>query len=344
MHDFEDNPVLWFVELAWGISLLFCVQILAGCWTVSVIRSPLPSTLRLPVTLSGVGFLSILSSRIFDPTTHIIGSVTGAVAMAFTTPLQAVAWVRRKTSNPSEPTNNIEIILRIAIPAAMPGPKRRPELPSVQILRGIFYMYTGAMSRHLFPILVREGGLLLDMLGLFFVLTTATGALNFTSAILGLLGIRSPSPFCAPLLSPSMAAFWSGRWNAPVSDSLRIAIYEPLHKQHGWSRAAASMACFFASAVAHEAVLIYCGMYDSRGEWFCFFMLCGLATMLEKKVHCFLKSRLQRYVFGVTTLSVLFHVFFVPVTLRTGFAHAGVRAIGAGPVLMQYLYDNYFAV
>lgn len=344
MHDIEDNPVLWFAELGGGLALLFCLQILAGCWTVSVIRSPLRSTSKLPVALSGVALLSILSSRIFDPATHIIGCVTGAVAMAFTTPLQAAAWVQRKASNPCEETSNIEIILRIAIPAAMPGPKRRPEPPSVQILRGIFYMYIGALSRHLFPILVKEGGIGLDVLGVLFVLTTATGALNFTSAILGLLGIRSPSPFRAPLLSPTMAAFWSGRWNAPVSDSLRIAVYEPLHRQHGWSRAAASMACFFASAVAHETVLVYCGVYDSRGEWFCFFMLCGLATILEKKVHDFLKSRLHRYVFGVTTLSVLFHFLFAPVTIRSGFAHASVRAIGAGPVFAQYMYNNYFEV
>lgn len=342
MHDFEDNPVIWFAELGRGILLLFIIQVLAGCWTVTVIHSRVPNRYKLPVTLGGVAILSVISSRIFDPKTHIIGCVTGAVAMAFTTPLQAAAWIQRKTSNPSEPTSHSEVILRIAIPAALSSPKRPPEPPAVQILRGIAYLYVGSLTRHWFPDLVNEGGIRLDMLGLVFVLANATGALNFTSALLGFLGIRSPSPFRAPLLSPSMAAFWSGRWNAPVSDALRISVYEPLHKQYGWSRAAASMACFIASGMAHEAVLIYCGVYNSNGEWLCFFMLCGFATLVEKKVHEYMTSSIQKYVFGVTTLSILFHFFFAPVTLRTGFAHAGIRAVGAGPVFVEYLYNNYF--
>lgn len=267
--------------------------------------------------------------------------MVGAVSMLFTTPLQAAAWVQRKASSSSEEANNMEIILRIAIPASLPNPKYPSESPAVQTLRGIIYISMASMLRHQFARVLSEDGILRDALGLFFVIANTTGALNLTSAILGLLGVRSPSPFRAPLLSPSMASFWSGRWNAPVSDSLRIGIYEPLCKLHGWSKASATMACFIISGVCHEAILVYCGVYDSQGEWFLFFTLSGLAILVEKKLHFYITSKLVRYVTGVAFLSVLFHFLFIPVAIRTGFAEAGVRAIGAGPALLQFLFSDY---
>lgn len=341
MHELEENPVLWFADLGRGLLALFLLQLLTGYWTVSIIRSSLSKSAKLPVCLAGITFLTLLSSTIFHPSTHLLGCMIGAVSMVFTSPLQAAAWVQRKTSSPSEKTSDIEIILRIAIPASLPNPKYPLESPSVQLLRGISYISVAALSRRHVARAVDEGGLFVDAFGLFFVLSSTTGTLNFTSAVLGAFGVRSPSPFRAPLLSPSVGSFWSGRWNAPVSDSLRIGVYEPLRRLHGWSRASATLACFIVSGVCHEIILIYCGVYDSRGEWFCFFMLCGLATVLEKKVHQYITGRWAQYVGGVVCLSVLFHVFFAPVALRTGFAKAGVRAIGAGPELVHFLLSSY---
>lgn len=340
MYNIEDDPLSWLGEFGTGLITLFLVQVLTGCWTIAVIRARILPNLKLPVCVLGVCVLSVLSSQIFDPATHMLGSTIAAVSMSFTAPLQAAAWVRIKVAKPSEETPAYAIIMRIAIPAALPSVRHPPERPVTQFLRGSAYITLGILLRSFFEPAIHMGGIPLNLLSIALVTCIATGALNYTSAILGFLGAPSPSPFRRPLLSPSMARFWSGRWNAPVSDALRVAIYDPLRSKYSCSRATASMACFFASAVAHELILVYCGVRDSRGEWFAFFMLSGVATMLESKVHRMVKNPIARYLLGVCTFYTLFHSLFVPVTIRTGFAMEGVRAIGSGPVLINYLFKK----
>lgn len=341
MHDVEDDPVMWLYELVVGLSVLLAVQVLTGCWTIGVVRAPLPSRLKLPVCVFGVCVLSILSYRIFDPKTHLVGSVVAAVSMSFTSPLQAAAWVRIKVAKPAEETSAYAVILRVALPAALPTTRHSPERPGTQLLRGSIYITLAVATRSLFGRFAGKEGFRLNLLGMWFIICIATGALNLTTSILGVLGARSPSPFRRPLLSPSLARFWSGRWNAPVSDALRVAVYDPLRRGYGCSRAVAVMACFFASAVAHELVLLYCGVRNSRGEWFVFFMLSGLATLLEEKLHQFVKNAVARYLFSVAAFYTLFHFWFIPVTVRTGFADEGIRALGAGPVLVEHLRERF---
>lgn len=342
MHDIDEQPVLWIFELAKGLIALFLINLVSGIWTVYVIHSKLSASSKLPICLLGFFLLSLLSSQCFDPKTHIIGSCISAVTMAFTSPLQAAACVMRKIANPSEPTSDKEIIFRTALPAALPSIYRPAESAYTQILRGIVYLAIGALSGHMFDEYLLIGDIRLDMLGMLLVFTCANGVFNLTSAILALAGFPSPSPFRNPALSPSLTQFWAGRWNAPVSDALRVSLYDPLRKIRGWPKPAACMACFCASGVAHELVLLFCGVHNSRGGWFCFFILSGVSTILEKKIHTFMVSPLLRRVFGFMVFFTLFHYFFLPVTLRTGFARAGVRAMETGVILTKRFYATYF--
>lgn len=344
MHEINEQPVLWIAEFARGLCALVLINIFSGIWTVRVIHSELSPYSKLPVCLIGFAFLNALAFHCFDPKTHLIGSCVSAVSLGFTAPLQAAAWLLRKVANPSEPTSDREIILRIAIPAASPSVRHPAESPYTQVLRGTIYLYLGISSIHLFDEYLRIGGVRLDIISMFLLATCATATLNFSSAALGLFGFPSPPPFRCPVLSPTLAQFWAGRWNAPVSDSLRVAIYDPLRKIHGWSKPAACMACFFVSGVAHELVLLYCGVHDSHGEWFCFFMLSGASILLESKVHAIVASPLLRWAFAVGAFFTLFHCLFVPVAVRTGYARAGVLAMDAGPILVKHFYAKYFGV
>lgn len=144
-----------------------------GVWAFFVIHSKFSPNSKIAVCLIGFAFLNFLSFQRFDPKTHVIDSCITAISMAFTSPLQATVWVRRKVEKPSEPTS------------------------------------LGASCVYLFEEFLRIGGLRFDVLGMFFffffVLTLATGTLNITSTIVGLMGFPSPSLFRHSLSSRNLA-------------------------------------------------------------------------------------------------------------------------------------------
>lgn len=342
MVNIEEDPILWLRQFVTGLISLFFINTLTGAYTVLIIHSGLKPRSKLCLLLFGITPLTILSSFCFSPKTHIVGSIVGGVSMGFTSPLQAAAWLQRKLDNPSFPVSNLEILFRIAIPAAVPSKRRPPEPPFTQTCRGIVYLCLASSTTHWFDTAIDHGGFRLDVMGILFVLFTTTGALNLTSASLGFLGFPSPSPFQRPLLSTSVANFWGSRWNAPVSDSLRIAIYDPLTKAHGWSKAGASMMCFLASGIAHECLLLYCGVRDSRMEWLVFFVSSGVLTLVERKVQPLLASDLLKRLVTVTAFCISLHFGFFPVVVRTGMAKVGVKGLGTGPFLMRHLFRTYF--
>eukprot|EP00177_Eucheuma_denticulatum_P003502 GFKZ01006337.1.p1 GENE.GFKZ01006337.1~~GFKZ01006337.1.p1 ORF type:complete len:343 (-),score=30.09 GFKZ01006337.1:376-1404(-) len=342
MVDIEEDPMLWLREFVTGLISLVFVNMLTGVITVLIIHSGLRPRSKLPVLLCGIFLLIVLSSFCFNPKTHIVGSIVGGVSMGFTSPLQAAAWLQRKLEDPTFPISDLEIIFRIAIPAAVPSKRRPPESPVTQTLRGLVYLTLASSTHHWFDTAIDHGGIRLDVMGILFVLFTTTGALNLTSATLGFLGFPSPSPFQRPLLSPSMANFWGSRWNAPVSDSLRLAIYDPLTKARGWSKAAASMMCFLASGIAHECLLFYCGVRDSRMEWLLFFVSSGVLTLVEKKAQLLLGSDVMKRFLAVAVFGVSLHFGFFPVMVRTGMAKVGVKGLGTGPFLLKHVVRTYF--
>ncbi|CAN8061545.1 unnamed protein product [Agarophyton chilense] len=325
MHDLDENPVGWVIEYGKGLFAVTVLQLLCGIWTVLVVQSKLPHHGKLMVSLAMVFSLCVLSSFIFDMETHLIGRVTGALALVFTTPLHVVASIERYETVKSDP---LSTILRIAVPAAIPSERHPPEEPVNQLIRGVVYTACIAKSVPFTLKAIEEGGILRDVCGLLFVMFGASGILNIMSGCMGLIGVKSPSPFRNPFFASSMASFWAGRWNATVSDALRVGVYEPLQKR-GFSKATSVIACFFISGVAHELILVYCGVLNSKGEWFAFFLLSGIAVLIEQRIMSTMPSLARRITsFGV--LSVLFHSLFLPVTIRTGIAANGVQAMGAG--------------
>lgn len=332
MCDIEQDPIGWLSKLCTGLFTLCVIQLIAGTCTIFIIQSNVPPHTKHPLCLSIILLLALISSWIFDPRTHLIGTVVGAVTMTFTTPLNAIAVVDNSDLIKSDVR---EVILRIAVPTAKPSHRNPSEDPLKQLLRGVMYIGTLACISPQLLVAVQQSGVVRDAAGLAFVLFGSSGVLNIMAACLALFGIRSASPFRNPMFSKTMSSFWSGRWNATVSDALRVGVYEPLRKR-GFSKPICSLACFLVSGVAHEVVLIYCGILDSKGEWMMFFFLSGVAVLVERRFI----SQTHKLVQHLTTICVLyalFHYLFVPVTIRTGLAQNGVQSIGAGVKLARAL-------
>lgn len=341
-HTVEEDPGLWLLEFLPRLGLMMLVQVLTGVGTLMITRSSIPQQQKLPVCLAMTAALSWMSSHIFNPRTHLLGCMICGVAMAFTTPLQAIAWIER-SSEKGDITDDKTIVLRIAIPAAIPSSRHQPEDPRVQLMRGCMYLGIASGMKHFFRYALDKGGIILDAIALCSILCGATGTLNMTAATLGFLGVRSPSPFRNPLLATSASEFWSGRWNAAISDSLRIGVYEPFLKR-SYSRPTATMACFAVSGLAHEVILRYANVQTSRGEWMAFFLLCGFTTILDRGIaRIGWGSGLLRRLFGIAVLVVPFHCLFVPVTIRTGLAEAGINALGTGEVLGKHFIKQLFS-
>jgi len=336
MRHVDDDPVGWFVDFVIGLIKLNAIQLLTGCWAALLIRTNLQTPTKLAICLPVIALLAYLSCLIFDPTSHFIGAILGGVSMVFTTPLQVSAWIHIK-SKPEATTSLFEVVMRIAVPAAIPSKRYPAEKTRTQFVRGVIYLSIAGFCKDRFRQAVDEGGLQMDVLAAVFVTCGATGALNLTSAFLGCLGVRSPSPFRRPWLSRTLAEFWAGRWNAPISDALRLGVYNPLRKAYGCSQGVAVLTCFFISGIAHELILLYCGITSSRGEWFSFFMLSGILTILEKNMRPVLPGGAPGHVLMLVVFYIPFHYLFIPVTVRTGMAHVGVQALSVGPVLIKHL-------
>lgn len=316
----------WLRELGRGLALLLTIQLLSGYITLLTIHSNIPSPYKLPVCLSALLVLAVVSSRIFDPETHLIGRVLGALSMLFTAPLQASMWIDRSFAGHKVPIRTI--ILRTAIPAALPSIKYPSESPFVQVVRGMAFIFLTCILSGPYIAVLSYGGIIGDVATLLFLSVGASGMLSLTSAFVGALGERSPSPFRNALMSDNMGKFWGGNWNAVVSDALRGGLYEPALRR-GMHRDLAALWCFVISGAAHEAVLVYCGERESRGEWAKFFILAGIAAGLERRMKG------SRRIIGAVILFLLFRWLFVPVVVRGDLAARAATSMGFGNVLIQ---------
>ena len=330
----------WVLEFLLGLIVMVALQTFGGLLTFYCTRSKMAQSQKIFVTLSCLFLIAALSQPVFNPNTHLIGRVIASCCLCFTIPLNAIACIERSSLG-KETMSAKETILRVSVPIAIESKRNPVEKPAVHFFRGVAYILLGMFCAPYFESFLEKGGIPLDVLALAFVLSGANGSLNFMAAFMGLLGIHSPAPFRRPLLSPTMGAFWGGRWNAPVSDALRLGVYEPL-KRRGFSAGVSAMFCFFWSGVAHEVLLLYCNAKGSRGEWFWFFVLSGLATMIEKMTFSYIpKTGFRRWLLSFVVLYPLFHFLFIPVTIRTGLAASGVDAMGAGRIVYAHLRERF---
>lgn len=347
MYVVEQSPLLWLVELSVYLLVLTFFQLAAGFLTLAVIRLNIPAPQSYLLVFSTISALTFTSAFICDIRTHMQAAMVGAVSMAFTVPLQAIATLyRHRTSSAklssSQPqySNFLATVLRIAIPAAAPSEKNLAEHPRTQLMRGIFHLTISTIVSTMYNTATEQGRPFIDVVAAVMILSGAAGVLNLTSAVLGLLGERSASPFRAPFLSRSTVSFWAGRWNAPVSSALRAGVYEPLMSV-GVHRDLAAFACFFVSGIAHEVILWYVGATGSRGHWLLFFIICGSEVAVERALRqrkCLPRSALLQWALTAVALYVPFSALFVPVAVRTGLAHNGVKALSVGRVFIRKIW------
>lgn len=357
MYSIDEFPFFWIVELSVGLVLLFALQVLFGSIAWFIARISLPLSIRYALVVIACTLLGSLAFFVFDPHTHLVPAIIAAVSFGFVTPLQAFAHVYRahcaSIAHPimmsssdvkwNTPTAFTAVVLRIAIPSSIPSSLNPPEPPAYHFRRALFNITIVSMLPQYFDAITAKGGIVTDLYGLLVLLCGANGALSATSGVLGLLGEQSPCPFRSPLTSTTMARFWSGKWNAPVSDGLRMGIYYPLLNANV-PRPLATLACFVTSGVCHEIILLFAGIRDSRGEWFTFFTLAGIATLAEGSIHRKLPaSKFIRWLFSFITLFTLFHMFFLPITLRTGLAREGVKSLSAGRFIITTLLERFLS-
>lgn len=99
-------------------------------------------------------------------------------------------------------------------------------------------------------------------------------------------GVSGGEAFSWPWLSPSLGQFWAFRWNAPIADALRGAVYAPLVTYAGASEAAAVLATFVVSGAGHVAMLASVGVRDvgALSRWQAFFTVQWAGVLAERKL------------------------------------------------------------
>lgn len=344
MAALDDDPVAWFAELFKGLVLLHALQIAVGLWTAALTRLPQPwNRAKLPLGLCGALLAPVISYNfVWDTSTHVIGAVIASVSLGFTTFLHSIGYLMDSTHGVPVPSP-FELVLRVAVPAAVPSKRNPPERPLVQLVRGVTYMAVCLLLKPLFTAAMDSGGLALDALFVVYVTCGTGGALNFLSAFLGLLfGIQSASPFGNPLTSLSLGSFWAGRWNAPVSHALRHGVYVPMTQYYGCSRGLAAIMCFVVSGLAHEALLLNCGAWDHSGRMGLFFVVQGCLTVIERQYEQSLSRlpALGRWFLSLSVFMVMLRSLFLPVCIDSGLASKGVKSLAAGPLLVSALFEK----
>lgn len=359
---------MWAAELLIRISAIFVLQVFVGlaAFLISRVRtSPAIQYALLSLVLVLNCWLSLAAS---DLQTFLQSVVVAGLTSAFITPLRAFAHVFRASidRNYAVTADPFSTVVRIAVPAADASPIFRlkqqqrsssdvdhrngqrgsktdaGEPPGMQVMRALVLLTISSTCKQFWPIAKARGGLYVDTIAAITVWAGTSGVLNLTSAIRAvLLGEQSGAPFNAPFISPSQAAFWSYRWNAPISDALRGAVYEPL-TYSGFSRSFSVMSCFYVSGLAHQVVLHFLQVRNSRNEWFLFFILAGIAVLVEQAIPVFKMCPILRRVCGTLILGYLFHAFFVPCLVRSGFADKAIDALAAGPDFLSALFHRAF--
>lgn len=85
------------------------------------------------------------------------------------------------------------------------------------------------------------------------------------------------------LTSTSIGEFWGRRYNRIVSTLLRERVYEPLQALAGWSKEAASLASFAASALFH-AHLSHTTFRAASAQTAAMFLLQGMGILTERRL------------------------------------------------------------
>lgn len=336
MSDLHATPVAWLLDNARGYALLHALQLVVVLWVrhLRYAAALSPSQRVVAYLVSAPLFLAV-SATLFDARTHVLGSIAARVVFVFTGPLHAVSYLlhiappsassvisRRAPKPPSTkpfPFTFRQTFVRLTYPAPCRPSTPERYRPRALLLYGAA-LYVGAAlfaPAFLAHSAAHPFALHVATLIVLFVIVAA-----LTSIIAALRGVPFP-PFHTPFIAPTQAAFWAGRWNAPISSALRAGVFTPL-SHAGTHRAVSVLACFLVSAVAHELLLPAADVpYGaSRGHWFAFFLVAGAATAAEKYI-----TRQSRHnnvvippivfrVVGTVFLTSATYLLFTPVLIR----------------------------
>lgn len=344
MYELENNLLYWFAEFAIRLALFAIFQFFAVSFVVNVAHLKVTLPVRYIVLISGQIFLIWTGYFAFDPQTHVLGSVFASASVGFISPLRALAYLHQVHTKPSNKQPSRVDMVRIAIPASggeSTCAAKKFETTWTQAGRGILFLITTGACRSLLRDSIALGGIPMDIMVLIVVWGALNAFLNLTSALSSAFGVKNTCPFAHPFFAPSQATFWAGRWNAPVSDALRAGIFTPL-VHAGISRSIAIAICFIVSAFAHDILLLYVGVHESRTDWTLFFFCAGVSTLIEKNIPIFQRFPTFQRISGIVVLFALFHFLFAPLTVQTGVALKFVNELSCVEIACRKVFRNLF--
>lgn len=161
--------------------------------------------------------------------------------------------------------------------------------------------------------------------------------------------------FSNPALSPSLASFWSQRWNQCAAGLLRRAVYEPVldgalvgndadsppaasgrlaparrrARPSAGRSALAVCACFLASGAAHETILWAATRRRPTFQWLAYFTIQGPLVVAERALRR--RAPPSPRTVALTWLLLLLpaSVLFFPPVVNSGLADRVVKAVHA---------------
>ena len=330
----------WVMEFGIGLIQILALQLLAGLWVYFVIRKIRTSrAFRVVLTMTGLACIANVTSRVFDPERHFIAAMISCYALGFFAPLQALKLLDQQKvidedGKMAEKAGLRLILASVAFPAARPSRHHRAaSISSLVSVGSILFASTYALTLY-YPTIVGTKNIVITNLWCCILLFVGVGGVNcLTTAMFGIVAGEEYEvswPFGCPLLTKSVGAFWSVHWNVSVHQALYRGVFLPLIRSNGKMdaemlrrrKAAATMACFLVSGVAHEIVLLYVNIKvgESRGEWMLMFLLNGIVTVAEARYRKQLKKvpQIVRALIAQTFLVVSASTFFYPLAFRLG--------------------------
>lgn len=218
--------------------------------------------------------------------------------------MRAIDLVRERESSPF----SVRLALMFVVYDARETRACVPRLPRVLFVQGLACATLAVVS--LWAALHSARGLFTWLFGTVFVYSSADAAQRLTTAFHRARGVVIPPQHENPILSRSVAEFWSRRWNINVSTWLRRHWYRPL-AERGYPRAGLA-AAFFVSALFHWWLIHVPLGWSASLPMAVFFLVQAALIFVERALGLGRRATWQRHAWTVGVMLSTSPLFVSP--------------------------------